>query len=593
MPELPTGPTPRLSICIPTFNRATLLKVAIDSVLAYASDPGIEIIVGDNASTDATIRLLQEYQQLHPQLRYYRNEVNLGADRNLLKALEVARGDYCWILGSDDAITPDAIAHLMEAMLGEPDLIMAEAIDCNALLQPTGVLQFLGLETCTLDFANKNDVLRYLKSASMHASLFGFLSSMLFKRSALAAIPMNLAYVGSAYPQVSRALDVLVKGRGKLHYLAQPIALNRRDNCAYNSEFGQLLRHLIDLRMFRAVVDDYFSSDLEVRNEFKAFVRKCYSGQIESIAKTGINAVDSFRSFFRHDDAALPSAEWSLRPKVRTALQRLESAGLSSLVFSAPRLLHLGFRGSSEYPNRPLNPRAVGVEIGYSGGYDGTHLPFETQSQDTIWASHCLHKMSDPAGAIKDWLRVARVGGYVVISCTLANAPQGLPPDAFFGVLSSVNSTGSCRVVHCCQTERNTMDGSSQIDLVLQRTRPTAQELTESMSEAMRYHQAGQLDEAERVYRSALLKDPDSFAATHMLGVVHFQRNQLNAAEALLLRALEINDSIPEVHYNLGCVMRSNQRPAEARFRFERSLALNPAFQMAHDRLHEMLQEGL
>jgi abequosyltransferase len=74
--------------------------VAIDSVLAYAGDAAIEIIVGDNASTDATIRMLQDYQQRDSRLRYFRNEVNIGADRNLLKALELAKGDYCWILRS-------------------------------------------------------------------------------------------------------------------------------------------------------------------------------------------------------------------------------------------------------------------------------------------------------------------------------------------------------------------------------------------------------------------------------------------------------------------------------------------------------------
>ena len=74
--------------------------MAIDSVLAHAGDAAVEIILGDKASTDATIRMLQDYQQSDSRLRYFRNEVNIGADRNLLKALELAKGDYCWILRS-------------------------------------------------------------------------------------------------------------------------------------------------------------------------------------------------------------------------------------------------------------------------------------------------------------------------------------------------------------------------------------------------------------------------------------------------------------------------------------------------------------
>jgi len=112
--------------------------------------------------------------------------------------------------------------------------------------------------------------------------------------------------------------------------------------------------------------------------------------------------------------------------------------------------------------------------------------------------------------------------------------------------------------------------------------------MTEILSKAMAFHQAGSLERAQALYQTVLQTVPDDFPATHMLGVVHFQRGELISAEALLRQAAALNDGVAEMHYNLGCVLRAAGQPSEAKRCFERSLQLNPGFEMALARLDEI-----
>ena len=114
----------KLSICIPTYNRAAFLGEALDSVIRQATDE-VEIVVSDNASTDNTEALVREYQARFPRIRYHKNPENLGADRNFLKVVELGEGEYCWLLGSDDALAEGAIAAMLP-LLGDADVYLTD-----------------------------------------------------------------------------------------------------------------------------------------------------------------------------------------------------------------------------------------------------------------------------------------------------------------------------------------------------------------------------------------------------------------------------------------------------------------------------------
>ena len=76
-------------------------------------------------------------------------------------------------------------------------------------------------------------------------------------------------------------------------------------------------------------------------------------------------------------------------------------------------VLELGYKGYWG-DNVPIVPQAVGVDIGYPG-YNGVTLPFADDSFDAIYSSHCFEHIPDYRTVLRDWYRVLRMGGYIVI----------------------------------------------------------------------------------------------------------------------------------------------------------------------------------
>ncbi len=107
----------KLSICIPTYNRARYLAETLDNVIAQATDE-VEIVVSDNASPDDTAEIVKSRQEKFPRLTYFRQPENLGADRNYLQSVALASGEWCWLLGDDDLLEPGAIACVLEHLHG-------------------------------------------------------------------------------------------------------------------------------------------------------------------------------------------------------------------------------------------------------------------------------------------------------------------------------------------------------------------------------------------------------------------------------------------------------------------------------------------
>jgi glycosyltransferase involved in cell wall biosynthesis len=96
--------TPRVSVIIATYNRAHLLKTAIDSVLSQ-NYRELEVIVADDGSTDGTAELVRSYGN---QVRYLYQE-NQGKSVMLNKALAVAVGEWTAFLDSDDYWLPEKL----------------------------------------------------------------------------------------------------------------------------------------------------------------------------------------------------------------------------------------------------------------------------------------------------------------------------------------------------------------------------------------------------------------------------------------------------------------------------------------------------
>jgi len=114
----------KVSILIPTFNQEAFIGECITSALQQTYGD-LEVVVSDDASTDATGRIARELKA-DPRLRYERNPVNLGRVGNYRRLLtELASGDWVLMLDGDDCLTnPSYVERAMELALSAADIVL-------------------------------------------------------------------------------------------------------------------------------------------------------------------------------------------------------------------------------------------------------------------------------------------------------------------------------------------------------------------------------------------------------------------------------------------------------------------------------------
>lgn len=130
--------TPRLSICISTYNRAGFLGETLNSILCQMT-PEVELLVLDGASPDNTAEVMATYLMRYPKIRYIREKQNSGVDCDYDKAVGYATGDYCWLMTDDDLLKAGAIARVLSLIEKHLDLIVVNSevrnVDFSKVLQ--------------------------------------------------------------------------------------------------------------------------------------------------------------------------------------------------------------------------------------------------------------------------------------------------------------------------------------------------------------------------------------------------------------------------------------------------------------------------
>jgi len=140
---------PLITIGIPTYNRADgFLGEAITSALRQTYS-NVEIIVSDNCSTDNTEDVVKSFNETS--IRYYRQPVNLGPQKNFNFCVEKARGDYFQLLQDDDLIDDDFIETCIKATKFQRDIGIIRTgtriIDENGNLLKNNLNMAVGLST--------------------------------------------------------------------------------------------------------------------------------------------------------------------------------------------------------------------------------------------------------------------------------------------------------------------------------------------------------------------------------------------------------------------------------------------------------------
>ncbi|WP_077212522.1 glycosyltransferase family 2 protein [Bacillus dakarensis] len=109
----------KVTVVIPTYNRAHLIHKAIDSVLAQTHQ-NWNLLIIDDASTDHTIEIIESYHKQYDQISYFCMPQNMGIGHVLNKALQLVKTEFLLQLDSDDWLEEKCIETLLKAMEKEP-----------------------------------------------------------------------------------------------------------------------------------------------------------------------------------------------------------------------------------------------------------------------------------------------------------------------------------------------------------------------------------------------------------------------------------------------------------------------------------------
>jgi len=150
---MPTPALPWLSVLVPVYKVEAYIGECLGSVLSQA-DAGVEIVVVDDASPDASMDVVRRLQAAHPgRIRCVAHPVNRGLSAARNTALDEARGGHVWFLDSDDVLMPGAIAGLRAVLERDaPDLVLC---DFRLLRQRFGLRHRLRGELHRRSFAGR------------------------------------------------------------------------------------------------------------------------------------------------------------------------------------------------------------------------------------------------------------------------------------------------------------------------------------------------------------------------------------------------------------------------------------------------------
>jgi GalNAc5-diNAcBac-PP-undecaprenol beta-1,3-glucosyltransferase len=122
-----------ISIIIPTYNRAHIIRQAISSVLSQ-DYLNWELIVVDDGSSDNTKEIINGFKD--QRIKYFKHDTNRGAVAAKNTGLDHLTGNWFTILDSDDEMVPDALSTMLELLVKVNPQI--NAITCNCIDTRTG-----------------------------------------------------------------------------------------------------------------------------------------------------------------------------------------------------------------------------------------------------------------------------------------------------------------------------------------------------------------------------------------------------------------------------------------------------------------------
>lgn len=290
-----------VSVIVLTYNQSKYIAQALDSVLAQIVDFPIEILVGDDASSDGTADIVLEYARRWPDKIYpFMQAQNQGASKNLRNLLEHSRGKYINGCEGDDYWTdPYKLQKQVDYLETHPQ--------CMGCVHPFTIVDEDGVpqDNQYLRWVCKKKVYRLedFKGLFLPGHPATFLHRNIFSENQSAC-----ELIERAHTQVAdRTIAMLVAAHGEIHRLDDNMACYRKvlrkdaENVTSKEFFSKADSKLTEYRMVNILESymhevmginicfDWFRRDLLIRALAKAVLKpskenfKCFCGILQEM----------------------------------------------------------------------------------------------------------------------------------------------------------------------------------------------------------------------------------------------------------------------------------------------------------------------
>ena len=305
---------PKVSVFLPTYNQNDFVLEAIESILIQ-DYPNLEIVIGDDGSTDGTQGILLEYEEKYPELfKLILSPINEGISVNCNKILKECTGKYVALFSGDDIWLPGKLLKQVDLMQENPDVSLCVSkvewfdnkTNKTILIHPPG------------DFNVEN---MSIIDIAYHIGCAG--SSMMVRRNAIPEYGFE-----SSLPMVSDWLFYIeVLRRGSVIFINEALAKYRRHGTSM-SNYPDLVfkEHMQTLFLLESKYGD-------MREDISKFIKK----YILLNAREILNKMDNHEIKFDHLHAIFSSSNYELKREHLYSV--LSSSPTSMLVKSTLKVL--------------------------------------------------------------------------------------------------------------------------------------------------------------------------------------------------------------------------------------------------------------
>lgn len=255
---------PRVSVIVPNYNYAHYLHGRLASIAAQTL-PVYEIIVLDDASTDASLERLQELRgSISPEPRIVPAGSNSGSVfRQWLKGAELARGDYVWIAEADDLCSEGFLAAVVSSMNCDPAIVMGYSQSSAIDMEGGTTMQDYRSYTDDLDARRwsapyVSDGCDEVEAGLCAKNTIPNVSAVVFRREPLVQVlSEHLDRIASMKVAGDWMTYLLLLRRGRIAFTPEPLNAHRRHASSVTSELDRTT-HVMEVAEVQRLAREMF-----------------------------------------------------------------------------------------------------------------------------------------------------------------------------------------------------------------------------------------------------------------------------------------------------------------------------------------------